>query len=216
MLAACTTQNHLSKSDQTAGWQLLFDGKTMNGWHNYNAQGMKGWEVREGCLVALSQGSNDIVSDREYENFELSLEWKVSPGGNSGIFFNVVESPKYEALYMTGPEYQLVDDIGFEYPLEPGQKSGANYGMHPPMVAASKPAGQFNHTRILVNKGQVTHWLNGQKTAEYQLWTPEWEALVKKGKWKDFPSYGRARKGKLGLQDHGKVTWFRNIKVRAL
>jgi hypothetical protein len=216
IVAACSSSNKLSKAEEKAGWKLLFDGKTLNGWHNYNAKGIKGWEVKDGQMIALSQGSNDIVSDEEYENFELTLEWKVSPGGNSGIFFNVVESPKYEAVYVTGPEYQLIDDVGFPEKLEDWQKSGANYAMHPPKVAAYKPVGEFNFTRLVVNKGHVEHWLNGQKTAEYQLWTPEWENLTKTGKWKDFPAYGRAKRGRIGLQDHGKVTWFKNIKIRPL
>jgi Domain of Unknown Function (DUF1080) len=216
IVAACSSSNKLSKTEEKAGWKLLFDGKTLNGWHNYNAKGIKGWEVKDGQMIALSQGSNDIVSDEEYENFELTLEWKVSPGGNSGIFFNVVESPKYEAVYVTGPEYQLIDDVGFPEKLEDWQKSGANYAMHPPKVAAYKPVGEFNFTRLVVNKGRVEHWLNGQKTAEYQLWTPEWETLAKTGKWKDFPAYGRAKRGRIGLQDHGKVTWFKNIKIRPL
>jgi Domain of Unknown Function (DUF1080) len=215
-ISACTSTNKLSKSEEKAGWKLLFDGKTTNGWHNFNQKGVTGWAVKDGQLIALSQGSNDIVSDLEYENFELMLEWKVSPGGNSGVFFNVVESPKYSAVYATGPEYQLVDDIGFPEKLEGWQKSGANYGMHPPLVNALKPIGEFNSTRIVVNKGHVEHWLNGQKTAEYQLWTPEWKALLKSGKWKDFPDYGLAKRGHLALQDHGKMTWFKNIKIRAL
>lgn len=216
IVAACSSSNKLSKTEEKAGWKLLFDGKTLNGWHNYNAKGIKGWEVKDGQMIALSQGSNDIVSDEEYENFELTLEWKVSPGGNSGIFFNVVESPKYEAVYVTGPEYQLIDDVGFPEKLEDWQKSGANYAMHPPKVAAYKPVGEFNFTRLVVNKGRVEHWLNGQKTAEYELWTPEWDHLTKTGKWKDFPAYGRAKRGRIGLQDHGKVTWFKNIKIRPL
>ena len=213
---ACHTTNQPSQSEEKAGWKLLFDGKTTQGWHNYNQKGMVGWEVKNGELIALSQGSNDIVSDAEYENFELTLEWKVSPGGNSGVFFNVVVSPKYDAVYVTGPEYQLIDDIGFPEKLEGWQKSGGNYGMHPPLVAAFKPVGEYNLTRLVVNKGHVEHWLNGQKTADYQLWTPEWEAAVKSGKWKDYPAYGKAKRGHIGLQDHGKMTWFKNIKIKTL
>lgn len=220
--ASCAvSHNALSKKEQSDGWQLLFDGKEIKGWHTYNKKGIVGWDVKNGEMIALGQAghegeAHDIVTDKEYENFELSLEWKISQGGNSGIFFNVVESPQYSAVYATGPEYQLIDDIGFPAKLEDWQKSAANYAMHPPRKMAVKPVGEFNHTRLIVNKGHVQHWLNGELIVEYDLWTPEWENLVTTGKWKDFPGYGRAKKGRIGLQDHGNQIWFRNIKIKTL
>lgn len=223
LAGACSSKlNTLSGEEKKAGWQLLFDGQTTNGWHTYGAPAVRGWEVRNGELIALGQAghegsANDIVTDREFENFELSLEWKISPGGNSGIFFNVVEdAKKYPTVYATGPEYQLVDDIGFPQKLEDWQKSAANYGMHPPARSVLKPVGEFNLTKLVVNKGHVEHWLNGVKVVDYQMWTPAWENLVKTGKWKDFPGYGRAKRGRIGLQDHGNQIWFRNIKLREL
>ena len=136
--SACSPKmNVLTGDEKKAGWQLLFDGKTTNGWHTYGLTATRGWEVQNGELIALGQAgpegsANDIVTDREFENFDLTLEWKISPGGNSGVFFNVVEDPKkYATVYATGPEYQLVDDIGFPEKLEDWQKSAANYGMHP-------------------------------------------------------------------------------------
>jgi len=220
---ACSSKfNTLSGDEKKAGWQLLFDGKTTNGWHTYGAPAVRGWEVQNGELIALGQAghegtANDIVTDREFENFELVLEWKISPGGNSGIFFNVVEDPKkYATVYATGPEYQLVDDIGFPEKLENWQKSAANYGMHPPARSVLKPVGEYNLTKLVVNKGHVEHWLNGVKVVDYQMWTPAWENLIKSGKWKEFPGYGRAKRGRIGLQDHGNQIWFRNIKIREL
>lgn len=222
-VSACSPKmNVLSSAEKKAGWQLLFDGKTTNGWHTYGLTATRGWEVKNGELIALGQAgpegsANDIVTDREFENFDLVLEWKISPGGNSGVFFNVVEDPKkYPTVYATGPEYQLVDDVGFPEKLEDWQKSAANYGMHPASRSVLKPVGQYNLTRIRVNKGHVEHWLNGVKVVDYQLWTPEWENKVKTGKWKDFPGYGRAKRGRIGLQDHGNQIWFRNIKILAL
>lgn len=224
LLASCTPKmdNHLTNTQMKLGWQLLFDGKTTNGWHTYGAKTVRGWAVENGELVALGQqghegSANDIVTDREFGNFELEIDWKLSPTANSGIFFNVVEDPaRYPAVYATGPEYQLIDDVGFPQKLESWQKTAANYAMHLAPAAKPKPVGQYNHTRIVVNKGHVEHWLNGDKVVEYQLWTPEWEKLVNSGKWNDFPDYGRARRGRIGLQDHGSKIWFKNIKIREL
>ncbi|MBN8587798.1 MAG: DUF1080 domain-containing protein [Rhodothermia bacterium] len=224
-LSACSgvakMPNTLSTSEKKAGWQLLFDGKSMQGWHTYGTTGTRGWAVQNGEMVALGQAghegtANDIVTEQEFENFELVLDWKISKGGNSGIFFNVVEDKRYKAVYETGPEYQLIDDVGFPAKLEDWQTSAANYAMHPPAVKAFKPVGEWNHTRIVVNRGEVTHWLNGQKTVQYQMWSPEWERMVKEGKWKDFSGYGRAKKGKIALQDHGNQIWFKNIKIKML
>ena len=139
---------------------------------------MVGWEIADGALVALAQdGGHDIVTDDEFENFELVIDWKLSPRANSGIFFNVVEQGN-KAIYATGPEYQIIDDDGWPSRLEDWQRTGANYAMHPPLARAAKPVGEWNHTRIVVDRGHVEHWLNGAKTADYQLWTPEWEGSL--------------------------------------
>jgi hypothetical protein len=210
------TPNTLTPAEKTAGWRLLFDGKTTAGWHVFGAGAVTGWDVTDGALIALGQGGgHDIVTNDEFQDFDLVVDWKVSPRANSGIFFNVVEQG-YTAIYATGPEYQLIDDDGWPDKLEDWQRTGANYAMHPPLVRAAKPVGEWNHTRIVVNRGHVELWLNGAKTADYTMWTPEWEKLRAAGKWKDYPDYGKARKGKIGLQDHGNKVWFRNIKLRAL
>ena len=219
--------NTLSSAETSAGWRLLFDGATSSGWHLYGEselgrQSAKrdgrlvGWEIADGALVALAQdGGHDIVTDDEFENFELVIDWKLSPRANSGIFFNVVEQGN-KAIYATGPEYQIIDDDGWPSRLEDWQRTGANYAMHPPLTRAARPVGEWNLTRIVVDRGHVQHWLNGAKTADYVMWTDEWTKLVSAGKWKDYPGYGRARKGRIGLQDHGNKVWFRNIKVRAV
>jgi hypothetical protein len=210
--------NTLTPAEKAAGWRLLFDGTTTTGWHVFGRDTVEGWDIADGTLIALGKGgdhANDIVTNEDYENFELVVDWKLSPRANSGIFFNVVEQG-YDRIYATGPEYQLIDDEGWPDKLEDWQRCGANYAMHPPSAHPAKPVGEWNHTRIVVNGGHVEHWLNGVKTVEYQLWTPEWETLRATGKWKDFPGYGKAKKGKIGLQDHGNKVWFRNIKVRPL
>jgi hypothetical protein len=226
LISACKTTskvpNSLSDSEKRDGWQLLFDGQSMKGWHTYGQANARGWAVQNGEMIALGQAghegtANDIVTDQEFENFELVVDWKISKGGNSGVFFNVVEDPqRFHAVYESGPEYQLIDDVGFPAKLEDWQHSAANYAMHPPRVKAYNPVETWNTTRIVVNRGHVVHWLNGKKIVEYQMWTPEWETLVKEGKWKEYAGYGRAHKGKLALQDHGNQIWFRNIKIRSL
>jgi hypothetical protein len=217
-VAAATDQNTLSPAERAAGWRLLFDGVTTKGWHTFGQNRVVGWEVVGGELIALGQGGdhgNDIVTDEEFENFELAIEWKLSPQANSGIFFNVVETG-YDVPYATGPEYQLLDDDGWPDKLEEWQHTAANYAMHPPSVKAAKPVGQWNQTRLVVDHGHVQHWLNGVKVVEYDLWTPDWERRVKAGKWKDYPGYGRAKRGRIGLQDHGNKIYFRSIRIRTL
>ena len=215
---APTPPNALTAQEQAAGWRLLFDGRTPKGWHTFGRDRVVGWEIAGGELIALGQGgdhANDVVTDEEFDNFELAVEWKLSPRANSGIFFHVVEKGS-EMVYATGPEYQLIDDEGWPDKLEPWQQTGANYAMHVASRKAARPVGQWNRTRIVVDGAHVEHWLNGVKVVEYQLWTPDWEQRVKAGKWKDFPAYGRARKGRIGLQDHGNKVYFRGIKVRAI
>jgi hypothetical protein len=212
--------NTLSKDEIAAGWQLLFDGETTNGWRGFNKSTLpEGWKVEDECFVTIGKGGDlggDVITESEYEDFELSLEWKMSKGGNSGIFFHVLEG-NYSAIYATGPEYQLLDDVGFPTKVEKWQMTGANYAMH--NASDNKklmPVGEFNSSRIKVKDGHVEHWLNGEMIVEYDLWSDDWKQRVQNCKWKDYPGYGLARKGHIGLQDHGSKIMFRNIKIRDL
>lgn len=211
--------NTLSEKEKTDGWKLLFDGKTTTGWRSYNeAEINDGWLVQEECLVSLGKGSDiggDIITTDQYEDFDLTLEWAISKGGNSGILFHVLEGD-YPAVYATGPEYQILDDVGYPGELEEWQKTGANYAMHIVEKKTLKPVGEFNSSRIVVKDGKVEHWLNGDKIIEYQFWTDDWKARVQKSKWKDYPQYGLARKGFISLQDHGSYVQYRNIKIKDL
>ena len=210
--------NTLSDAEKATGWRLLFDGRTTTGWRGFGRETVVGWEVIDGELIALGQGGdhgNDIITVDEHQNFELVLDWKLSPQANSGVFYNVVEKG-FDRIYASAPEYQLIDDHGWPDKLEGWQKSGANYAMHPPSAIVSKPVGQWNTTRIVVDRGKVEHWLNGVQVVAYELWTPEWEKLKNEGKWKDFPGYGTGRQGHIGLQDHGNKVYFRNIKIRVM
>lgn len=211
--------NTLTEDEMQGGWKLLFDGNTTNGWRKFNKDTIdEGWIVEDGCLLALGKGGDiggDIVTEEEFDNFELKMEWKISAGGNSGILYRVLEGD-YPAVYATGPEYQLIDDIGFPQKLEEWQTTGANYAMHPPRNAKIKPVGEWNSSRILINGSHVEHWLNGEKVVEYELWSDEWTEKVKNSKWSEYPKYGLAHTGHISLQDHGSKTWFRNIKIREL
>jgi len=216
---ASNKPNHITEHEAQLGWKLLFDGQTTDGWHNFKQAGVNdGWTVEDGNLIALGKGGDlggDIITDDQFEDFELYLEWSISEGGNSGVFFNVLEGD-YPTVYATGPEYQLIDDVGFANPLEEWQKAGANYAMHNAAEKQLKAVGEFNSSKIKVKDGLVEHWLNGAKILEYELWSVDWKERVQNCKWKDYPGYGLARKGHIGFQDHGSVVKFRNIKIRDL
>ena len=220
----CGNANVLTEKEKTAAWKLLFDGKSLSGWHGYNGQSTKSWTVEDCAAKSVGTEGNygsdlraDLVTDKQYENFELSIDWKASKGGNSGVMYGVVEEPKYKAAWMTGPEYQFIDDVGFPQKLEEWQKAGANYAMHLPNNKKHlKPVGEWNNTRILVKGPHVEHWLNGEKILEFERWNDDWNKLRNSGKWKEAPDYGLAKAGHIVLQDHGSVFWFRNMKIREL
>jgi len=224
MSADCNKDNKLTPKEKSAGWMLLFDGKSLSGWHGYNGQDTKSWAVEDCTLKSVGTEGNygsdlraDLVTAQQFENFELSIDWKASKGGNSGVMYAVVEDPKYKAAWMTGPEYQFIDDIGFPDKLEEWQKAGANYAMHLPNNQKQlKPVGEWNNTRIVVNGPHVEHWLNGKKILEFERWNTEWTKLRNSGKWKEAPDYGLAKKGHIVLQDHGSVFWFKDIKIREI
>ncbi len=199
-------------------WKILFDGKTTDGWQNYGKKTISGWKVIDGVLHNSGSGSDhggDIVTIDEFEDFELYLEWKIGEKSNSGIFFHVNESAG-QAIYYSGPEYQLLDDTGWPSKLKDSQYSGANYDMNAPVNAKVKPLDEFNVARIIVKDTHVEHWLNDAKVVEYELWSDEWKQDVKNSKWKDHPKYGIFKKGSIGLQDHGGLATFKNIKIKDL
>jgi hypothetical protein len=224
LASPCADQNSLSDEERASGWVLLFDGQSLDGWHGYNGQSTQSWMIEDCAIKSVGTEGNygsdlraDLVSDKQYENFEISIDWKTSPGGNSGLMYGVVEDPKYRAAWMTGPEYQFIDDEGFPEKLEEWQKAGANYAMHLPNDEKElRPVGGWNNTRILVNGPHVEHWLNGKKILEFERWNEEWQALRDSGKWNEAPDYGLAKTGHIVIQDHGSVFWFRNIKIREI
>jgi hypothetical protein len=189
----------------------------MNGWRSYKNKEQQGWDVKDGELYCKSEGitkRSDLITVKKYENYELQIDWKISPKMNSGIIYMATEDNGVS--YESGPEYQLIDDIGYPGKLSDKQLSGANYDMNAPSAKVSKPAGEFNHTKIVINKGHVEHWLNGTKVVDYQLWTPEWEQTKANSKWKDVKPYGMSKSGHIALQDHGGGIAFKNIKIKPL
>lgn len=214
--------NTLTAAEKEENWQLLFDGTSTDGWRGFNQDELpENWVVEDGTFKSLGTGGDiggDIVyGAEEFGEFELYLEWRIAEGGNSGIFYHVVEDEKYPAPYHTGPEYQLIDQIGFPQKLEDWQSIGGDYGMYTPdYEGAVKPAGEWNSSRIIFTEEEVSYWLNGQKTLSFVPWSEDWEKRKAEGKWKDFPDYGTAKSGLIGLQDHGSFIWFKNIKIRKL
>jgi hypothetical protein len=209
--------NTLSKKEKKDGWVLLFDGTTMTGWRAYQNKEQEGWSVKDGELFCKGEGVTkraDLITANQYENYELQIDWKISPKKNSGIIYMATE--ENGASYESGPEYQLIDDVGYPGKLSDKQLSGANYDMNPPTAKVVKPVGEFNHTKIVINKGHVEHWLNGTKVVDYQLWTPEWEQTKANSKWKDVKTYGMSKSGHIALQDHGGGIAFKNIKLKPL
>lgn len=214
--------NMLSETEKAEGWMLLFNGTSTEGWRGYNQDTLPGnWTAEEGTLMTTGTGGDtggDIVyEERPFDNFDLYLEWKIEKAGNSGIFYHVLEGEQYHALYENAPEYQLLDDIGFPAELLPNQYAGADYGMYVP--AENKPvkaAGEWNSSRIRFTPEKVTYWLNGEEMLSFEPWSDDWQMRKEVGKWKDFPDYGVAKSGLIGLQDHGSKISFKNIKIRPL
>jgi hypothetical protein len=220
--AGCATHAHndvnalnaLMSSESAAGWRLLFDGRTTGGWRGFRQDSMPaGWQVVDGALTRVAAGG-DIMTREKFKNFELALEWKIAPGGNSGIFYRASEDD--DAIYWTAPEMQVLDDAKHADGASRLTAAGANYGLDPAPAGVVRPAGEWNAVRLVVNGSHVEHWLNDVKVVEYELWTPAWEAKVQASKFAPHPHYGRNAEGYIGLQDHGDWVAYRNIKIRVL
>ncbi|MEP6596647.1 MAG: DUF1080 domain-containing protein, partial [Ginsengibacter sp.] len=212
--------NKLTDAEKKEGWKLLFDGKTTTGWRPYQNKQSNSWSAEKGTLHCKGSAANygaisaDLMTKDEYENFDLSVDWKISPKGNSGILYMVKEDTN--SSYLSGPEYQIIDDKNFPEPLEDWQKTAADYAMYAAPAAEPKPVGEWNHSRIVVDKNHVEHWLNGKKVVEYELYSDDWQKRKMEGKWKDSPGYGLTKKGHVTFQDHGSESWFKNIKIKEL
>ncbi len=220
--------NTLSEKEVKGGWILLFDGKTSDGWRGYNKTGFPAdWNIEDGAIHLKGSGNGEagsvnggdlVYGKQKFANFHLKIEWKISEGGNSGIFYLAQEIPGKE-IWRTAPEFQVLDND--RHPdamlgVDGNRQAGSLYDLIPAKPQNTKPAGEWNSAEILSYQGTVIHFQNGQKILEYHLWTPEWNELVKNSK---FPSYNPdwakvAKEGVIGLQDHGNDVWYRSIKIQ--
>lgn len=219
--------NMLTEQEKAAGWQLLFDGETTEGWRNFKKETIgSSWKVEDGTLTLASTqkedghwqaaDGGDIMTEEEYENFDFRLEWKIAPCGNSGIIYNVVEADKHDHVWQTGPEMQILDNTCHPDAKIPTHRAGDLYDLIETNYVTVRPAGQWNKVRIVSNNGKLEHWLNGHKVVETEMFTEEWRKMIANSKFKDMPDFGKAKKGHISLQDHGDRVWFRNIKIKRL
>jgi hypothetical protein len=213
--ATTTSMNTLSASQARAGWNLLFDGKSTAGWRNYKKETVgPGWTVVNGLLTRSGKDAGDIITADKYRNFELALDWRVAEGGNSGIFYRATEDNDY--IWQSAPEMQVLDDARHADGKSPLTSAGSNFALYPAPRGIVRAAGEWNSARVIVNGNHVEHWLNGQKLLEYELGSAEWSDRVAKSKFSTMPNYGKASEGHIGLQDHGDLVEFRNIRIRVL
>jgi hypothetical protein len=204
--------NTLTAAEKAAGWKLLFDGKSTAGWRGFKqAQIGPGWKVVDGVLSPDPKVAKDIITRDQFENFELTFDWRISPKGNSGVMFHVIEVG--DETYESGPEYQLLDNARGEPPLE---QAGGLFALVAPAMDMTRPAGEFNHARIVVDHGKAQHWLNGMMVAEYDISSADFKARVAASKFKRSPQFATGKTGFIALQNHGDDVAFRNIKIRRL
>jgi hypothetical protein len=210
-----STLNSLTAAEQQAGWKLLFDGKTLNGWRNYKKSTVSpGWTVVDGVLTLSGKDAGDIVTNDKYRNFELALDWRIGEGGNSGILYRGTEDNDY--IWQSAPEMQILDNDRHPDGKREVTSAGSVFDVYPVPHDAVHPAGQWNSIRIVANGDHIEHWMNGRKVVEYTLGSDDWKARVAASKWKSVPTYGKSPEGYIGLQDHGDKVEFRNIRIRVL
>jgi hypothetical protein len=205
----------LTAAERAAGWRLLFDGRSLDGWRGYKTDATPpGWRVADGTLTKDGPVA-DIVSREQFGDFELEMDWKIGDGGNSGIFYRGTEEESH--IYWTAPEYQLLDDVRGEDNKTRLTCAGAAYALYPSPAGHLKAVGDWNRARIVARGPHVEHWLNGIKLLEYELWSPDWEAKVTASKFGKWPRFGRATTGHIAMQgDHAGLLAFRNIRIRQL
>jgi len=210
----------LAQIQAQKGFKPLFDGKTTKGWHSYGKTSAgAGWKVENGILhfdpeAAKNGQGGDLVTDAEFENFHLKLDWKVAPNANSGIIFYINEDPKYPNTYSTGLEMQVLDNDGHHDGKITKHRSGDLYDLIQSKSEPVKKVGEWNTAEIISKKGKLTLILNGVVVVETVLWDDNFKKLIAGSKFADWPGFGTFKKGKIGLQDHGDNVWYRNIVIK--
>lgn len=216
--------NALSSQEQAGGWKLLFDGTTKNGWHVFNNKtDGSAWKVADGALYLdpkakgpKGEGGGDIITDQEFENFHLMLEWKLDSGGNSGLIIQAQEDPKYRYAWVTGPEIQIIDNDRHADAKNKKHRAGDLYDLVAAAPETVKPIGEWNLMEVVQDNGKLELSLNGTKVVTTTQGDDNWSKLISESKFKSMPDFGKFRKGKISLQDHGNAVYFRNIKIRPL
>jgi hypothetical protein len=221
-----TGVNQLTREEKEGGWQLLFDGNTTKGWHKYGGDPAgKAWKIKEGCLQLDTtvkenwqiKDGGDLITDQEFENFELQLEWMISKDGNSGIIFYIHEDKvKYNWPWETGPEMQILDNNGHPDAKIIKHRAGDLYDLISCSKETVKPYGAWNLVEIKCINGKLDFYLNGDNVVSTTLWDENWKKLVAGSKFRNMTGFGTYKKGHIGLQDHGNEVCFRNIKIRKL
>ena len=218
--------NTLTPEERADGWELLFDGETTDGWRGYNDDTFpdEGWNVEDGILTiegsggGVSGSGGDIVTTKKYDDFVLKLEWKISEGGNSGIFYRAIEQDE-QPIYWSAPEMQVLDNANHPDATrgeDGNRKAGSLYDLIPAEPQTFSGHGEWQEVMVVAEGGHIEHWLNGEKVLEYEMWSQEWYRMIRNSKFQDHPEFGDAREGYIGLQDHGTTAHFRNIKIKEL
>jgi hypothetical protein len=230
-----------TKTDSTAGteteetaeaqvedeWIVMFDGTDTEGWRAYGKEGFpeQGWVIEDGALKCKGSGEGeaggqggDIIFDQKFKDFHLSLEWKISEGGNSGIFY-LAQEMEGEPIWKSAPEMQVLDNvkhIDAQMGKDGNRKSGSLYDLIPAVPQNAKPTGEWNLAEVLIYQGTVVHKQNGEIVLEYHIGTSDWDTMISNSKFKEFTEFGKYKEGYIGLQDHGNDVWFRNMKIKDL
>lgn len=218
--------NQLTSDEIAAGWELLFDGESIDKWRVYNQPDIPGdsWRVEDGNLVFRPQPSGDwtsgldIITKETYSDFEFKVDWKVSEGGNSGIFYHVIEQSD-KALYWSGPEMQILDNQNHpdaNMGVDGNRQAGSLYDLIPAVPQNANPFGEWNEVKIVSKGSVIEHWQNGELVLQFERWTENWDQMIANSKFADHPEFGMAEEGHIALQDHGDLIMFRNIKIRRL
>ena len=198
-------------------WKVLFDGKSTDAWRGFRQDSFPNqtWKVEGGTLrTIVGSESRDIITREKYRDFELELEWRIAPGGNSGIIYLVSED--FQQTYQTGPEMQVLDDTKHPDGKDPKTSAGALFALMAPVNKVLEPVGSWNKVRIIVHNGHVEHWLNGRKVLNYELGSDQLKSLIAASKFKAFPRFAQNREGYVALQNHGDEVWYRKIRIRSL